>query len=84
MEGQQRTIFNEAQLDLLQMLAYVQSPENLRELKNVVAQHFAEKAKQEMERMWQTGEMTQEKFDRFRMLHERNPYSKPIYAAHRP
>lgn len=66
------------------MLAFVQSPENLRELKQVVARHFAEKAKREMERMWQTGEMNQEKFDSFRTLHERTPYSKPTYATHRP
>ena len=80
----ERTIFNEAQLDLLQMMAFVQSPEALCELRQVVKNHFTQKAKEEMQRMWQTGEMTQQKYDSFRTLHERTPYNKPTYAEHRP
>ena len=80
----ERTIFNDAQLQLLKMLAYVQSPDALSELRQVVKEHFAKKAKEEMERMWQTGEMTQEKYDGFRTLHERTPYQKPVYAKHCP
>ena len=79
----ERTIFNDAQLQLLKMMAYIQSPEALCELRQVVKEHFAQKAKAEMERMWQTGEMTQQKFDGFRTLHERTPYKKPVYAEHR-
>lgn len=77
-----RTIFNEAQLELLQLMAFVKSPIVLHELKKVISNHFAEMAKEEMERMWKSGEMTQEKFESFRSLHERTPYNKPIYAKH--
>ena len=77
-----RTIFNEAQLDLLQLMAFVKSPEILHELKKVVAAHFAQMAKKEMERMWQSGEMNLQKFDSFRTLHERTPYHKSSYAKY--
>lgn len=80
----ERTIFNDAQLQLLKMLAYVQTPETLSELRHVMKEYFAQKAKEEMERMWQTGEMTQQKYDGFRTLHERTSYKKPLYAEHRP
>lgn len=29
-----------------------------------------------MDAMWESGEMTQEKFDSFATLHERTPYNK--------
>ena len=79
----ERTIFNEAQLELLRMLALVQSPEALSELRKVLKNYFAQKAREEMERMWATGEMSQQKYDSFRMLHERTPYRKQDYAEHR-
>ena len=79
----ERTVFNQAQLELLRMLAYVHSPESLNELRQVLKMHFAQKAKEEMEHMWQTGEMTQQKYDSFRTLHERTPYKKSTYAEHR-
>lgn len=37
---------------------------------------FYKKAKEEMDAMWESGEMTQEKFDSFATLHERTPYNK--------
>lgn len=79
----QRTVFNEAQLELLKMMEFVKSKESLKELQHVIALYFAEKAKSEMERMWQTGEMNEEKFESFRELHERTPYSKVKHAEYR-
>ena len=70
------TVFNPAQIELLRMMSFVHTDDSMRELKSVIFHYFAQKAKQDMERMWETGEMNAEKFENFRELHERTPYWK--------
>lgn len=76
------TVFNPAQLELLRMMSFVKTDDSMKELKTVIAQYFANKAKQEMEKMWATGEMNDAKFESFRTLHERTPYKKAVHAEH--
>jgi hypothetical protein len=80
----ERTVFNDYQLHMLNTMSHIHSPENMAELKKVVASYFAQKAEEEMKRMWESGEMNDEKFESFRTLHERTPYSKTRHAEHRP
>lgn len=77
------TVFNPAQIELLHMMSFVKTDQSMRELKNVIARYFAQKARREMEHMWETGEMNEAKFNAFRDLHERTPYRKVAYAEHR-
>ena len=42
--------------------------------KEFKANHFAELAKKEIDRLWETGELNDEKVESFRHLHERTPY----------
>lgn len=70
------TVFNDAQLELLNMLHWVNSPEVLAELKQVISDYFAKKGKEEIDAMWTRGELTQEKVDGFINLHERTPYNR--------
>lgn len=72
----EHTVFNEAQLDILNMMQWVKSPEALNNLKQAISDFFAKKAKEEMDALWANGTMTQEKFDSFATLHERTPYRK--------
>ena len=72
----EHTVFNEAQLDILNMMQWVKSPEVLSDLKQAISDFFAKKAKEEMDALWANGTMTQEKFDSFATLHERTPYRK--------
>ena len=72
----EHTVFNEAQLDILNMMQWVKSPEALSGLKQAISDFFAKKAKEEMDALWANGTMTQEKFDSFATLHERTPYRK--------
>ena len=72
----EHTVFNEAQLDILNMMPWVKSPEALSDLKQAISDFFANKAKEEMDALWANGTMTQEKFDSFATLHERTPYRK--------
>lgn len=70
------TVLNQAQLDVLRMMAYIKSPESLQELKNVIANYFAKKAEDSIKEMWNTGEMNDEKFESFKTLHEHTPYDR--------
>ena len=70
------TALNDAQIDIINMMQWVKSPEALADLKQIISDFFAQKAKEEMDAMWARGEMTQEKFDKFETLHERTPYHR--------
>lgn len=76
METNKSTVFNQAQIDLLDMMSFVQSPEVLKQLKNVISDYFAGQAKKEIDRLWETGELNEEKVNSFRHLHERTPYKQ--------
>lgn len=76
MKDMAATALNQAQIDILNMMQWVQSPETLADLKQVISDFFAKKAKEEMDAMWANGQMTQEKFDSFATLHERTPYRR--------
>lgn len=68
------TVLNEAQLEMLRMMSVAKSPEVLADLKQAVSDFFAQKAQQEIDSLWESGELTEEKTERFRHLHERTPY----------
>ena len=70
------TVFNQAQLELLDMMQWVKSPEALAELKQVISDFFAKKGQEELDAMWERGEMTEEKLKSFKTLHERTPYRR--------
>lgn len=68
------TVLNEAQLEMLRMMSVVKSPEVLADLKQAVSDFFARKARQEIDSLWESRELTEEKTEFFRHLHERTPY----------
>ena len=70
------TVFNDAQVAILNMMQWVKSTERLADLKQAFSDFFAKKVKEEMDAMWASGEMTQEKVDSFADLHERTPYRR--------
>ena len=65
------TVFNPTQLQLLEMLSFVKSKESLAELKQAISNHFANLAQKEIDRLWETGELNEEKVESFRNLHQR-------------
>lgn len=68
------TVFNPAQMQLLEMMSFVNSPETLMQLKQVISDFFAKQAQEEIDRLWANGTLTEEKVESFRNLHERTPY----------
>ena len=69
-----QTVFNQAQLELLDMMSFVKSPMMLSELRQVVSDYFAKQAQEEIDRLWENGTLDEAKVESFRHLHERTPY----------
>ncbi|MCC8118771.1 MAG: dephospho-CoA kinase [Bacteroidales bacterium] len=65
---------NPAQLEILEMTSFVNSDEMLAQMKQAIASYFAKMAQDEIDRLWETGELSEKKVESFRNLHERTPY----------
>lgn len=69
-----RTIFNSAQIELLDAMASVQSEVELIALKHAISEFFARRADEEMERLWQSGEWNEQTIESLKNAHYRTPY----------
>ena len=70
----QAGVFNQAQLEIIDMMSFVKTQDSLLQLKQVISDFFVEKAQEEIDRLWDTGELNEDKVKSFRTLHERTPY----------
>lgn len=68
---------NQAQLQLLDMLSFVKTPQALQDLNKVISDYFVKMADAEMDKMWEEGLLSAERIEGFRHLHERTPYNTP-------
>lgn len=71
----QASVFNPAQLEIIDMMSFVKTQDSLLQLKQSISDFFVQKAQLEIDRLWQTGELNDEKVESFRNLHERTPYA---------
>lgn len=69
-----RTIFNEAQLELLSVMASVKDDAELMALKHAISEFFARRADEEMEKLWQSGEWNEQTLQDLKDAHYRTPY----------
>ena len=63
MEATERTVLNKAQLDILQLLGHIKTVEQAEELRKVICDYYARKIDEEMDKLWESGEWSQEKID---------------------
>ena len=68
------TVFNPAQMQLLEMMSFVKSDKALNVLKQAISDYFATQAQEEIDRLWEKGALNEDKVEGFRNLHERTPY----------
>ena len=71
-----RTILNEAQLELLDLVSVMDSKEEIEGLRKVITDYLGAQLKEELDRLWADGTLNEEKVENFRTLHERTPYHK--------
>lgn len=66
--------FNPAQLEIIDMMSFVKSTQVLSQLKQSISDFFVKQAQDEIDRLWETGELNDDKIESFRQLHERTSY----------
>ena len=72
----ERTVFNKAQLEMLDMMAGVRSDEELDALKHAVSEFYAKRADEELERLWQSVQWNEQTLKDFANAHYRTPYKQ--------
>lgn len=71
---QDRTIFNSAQLHVLNMMAHVKTQEGMERLKEQLAAFYAQQIDNEMDALWESGAWNEAKLAELRSSHFRTPY----------
>lgn len=71
---EQRTYLNEAQLGILRLLGRMKTLEQVSELRQIISNYYAQKATEEMDRLWEAGEWSEEKNKAILNEHFRTPY----------
>ncbi len=69
---EQRTVLNEAQLSVLRLLATMKSVDEVHELRQIISNYYAQKATEEMDKLWESGEWSEEKNEAVLSEHLRN------------
>ena len=65
---------NPAQIEVLNMMSFINTPSSWQSLKNALSDYFAKQLDEEVDALWQKGILNEEKVEGFRTLHERTPY----------
>lgn len=68
------TVFNAAQMKLLQMMSYIKTDEELAELQEVISNYYARKADKELDKLWEEGVITPQIIEKWGKEHMRTPY----------
>ena len=72
----ERTVFNKAQLEMLEIMANVRSEKELDELKHVILEYYAKRADEEMEKLWESGQWNEQTLKDLSNVHYRTPYKQ--------
>ena len=72
----ERTIFNKAQLEILNLMSYVESEAMLNEIRDILSHYFAEKAQQEIDKLWEEGTINDVVVEGWKTEHMRTPYTR--------
>lgn len=70
----ERTVFNPAQMRLLQMMSYIKTDEELAELQNVISDYYAKRMDEEMDKLWDQGVLNEDTIEQWGKEHLRTPY----------
>lgn len=68
------TTFNSAQIEVLNMMSFINTKSSWQRLKDALSEYFAKQLDDEIDTMWRDGKLNDEKIESFRTLHERTPY----------
>lgn len=71
---QPRLTMNPAQIEVLNMMSFVNTQSSWQRMKEALSDYFAKQLDEEVSRLWENGTLNEEKVQSFSELHERTPY----------
>lgn len=71
-----RTVLNEGQLELLDLVSVIDSKEEIEGLRKAITDYLGSQLTGELDKLRANGTLNEEKVESFRTLHERTPYHK--------
>ena len=71
---------HQAKMDLLRVVDRIKTVDEILVIRNVLANYYAQKAEEEMDRLWDNGTINEQVIEQWGKEHMRTPYR---YAAHR-
>ena len=72
----ERTVFNNAQLEILDLMSYVESEDALNEIRDILSRYFAEKEQKEIDKLWEAGTINDTVVEDWKNEHMRTPYNR--------
>ena len=72
----ERTVFNNAQLEILDLMSYVESESTLNEIRDMLSRYFAEKAQKVIDKLWEAGTINDTVVEGWKTEHMRTPYNR--------
>ncbi|MDY2943238.1 MAG: hypothetical protein SOT07_06040 [Paludibacteraceae bacterium] len=71
----QETLFSPIQMQLLSMLSRIRTEKEAMDIRNLVANYYAERAFDAMDDLWEEGKIDETTIADWKQLHERTPYA---------
>ena len=65
---------HQAQMGLLRVVEQMKSVADIQELRQIIANYYARKVDEEMDRLWESGEWNEQKIKDMEFAHLRTPY----------
>lgn len=72
----ERSVFNQAQIEMLGALSVIQDEKELMALKHTISEFFARRADEEMEKLWAEGKWNEQTLEDLKSAHYRTPYQQ--------
>jgi len=72
----ERTVFNQAQIELLGAMSSIKTDADLAALKHAISEFFARRADEEMEKLWNEGKWNEQTLENLQTTHYRTPYQR--------
>lgn len=72
----ERTVFNNAQLEILDLMSYVKSEDTLNEIRDMLSRYFAEKVQKGIDELWEAGTINDAVVEGWKNEHIRTPYTR--------
>ena len=70
----EKELLHQAKMKLLRVVSRLKTVEDVEELRQIIVNFYAEKAKQEMDRLWDEGFIDEKTIEQWGKEHMRTPY----------